>query len=483
MAGIVGSIKFRSESQPHAIAKDLYYLLYNSQNRGQASAKVITQMKNPGSEIYYYNNGVKYISLNNIEGENQLYCEFKNNGSVRELFNHKVLTDLYGDMGIGGVSNRKLETTASLPYRFKMVALCKDGYIMNHNEIKQFLESKDVPFKQESNESQIFTKLFHYHYLITKDGLDALKRCAEGYGDAPGIKGKYAAIAITDNTILAICNGRPLGYALFPDQIQITSESAGPWSIRDEMNASNFGNYWHDIKPGEILECSRNGTIRKTTFSNPLKMCSFEWAYFSRPDSNIHGKEVGAIHREIGKIMLPKIIETIKNGGGDIDSCVVVPVQSSGLWYAIGICESSNIPYIPALYLNKYNLKSFILDVQQDREMEVRLKHIPSVSMLKDKEVILVDDSIVRGTTMRIIIDLIKLKAEPKKVHVFAAFPEKRFNCPYVESKNDFLIADGKNAEEVAKLIHADTLTYGTHEVWISVLGPDSCYQCEQGWD
>ncbi len=480
MAGIVGSIKFRSETQPHAIAKDLYYLLYNSQNRGQASAKVITQMKNPSPEIYYYNNGVKYILINNSEGDNLLFCEYKNNGSVRELFNHKVLTDLYGDMGIGGVSNRKLDTSASLPYRFKMVALCKDGYIMNHKEIKKFLVKKDVPFKQESDESEIFTKLFHYHYLITKDSLEAMKLCAEGNEEAPGLKGKYAAIAITNDRILAISNGRPIGYALFPDQIQIASESAGPWSIRDEMNASTFTNYWHDLEPGVILECSRNGTVRRTTFSNPLKMCSFEWAYFSRPDSVIQGKEVGMVHRELGRVMLPKIMETIKNGGGDIDNCIVVPVQSSGLWYAIGICESSKLSYIPALYLNKYNLKSFILDVQQDREMEVRLKHIPSVSMLKGKEVILVDDSIVRGTTMRIIIDLIKLKGQPKKVHVFAAFPEKRYSCPYVETKKDELIATDKTLDEIAKSIHADTLTYGTHEAWISILGPDCCYQCEK---
>lgn len=480
MAGIVGTIKFESENKPHAVAKDIYYLIYNVQNRGQASAKVITQMKDPAPEIYFYNNGVKYIILTNGDDDKLLYCEYKNNGGVRELFNHKILTDLYGDLAIGGVSNRNLDTTASLPYRYKTSALCKDGYIINHKEIKDFLVKKDIPFKQESNESEILCKLFHYHYLTVKDGMEALRLCAEGDDESPKIVGKYAALVVCGDRILAICNGRPLGCAKFADQIFFASESAGPWSVRDDINSTNFSEYWHDIEPGTIMECSRNGIVRKTQFKESLKMCSFEWAYYSRPDSVIQGKEVGMVHRQIGKIMVPKIIENIKAKGGNIDNCVVVPVQSSGLWYSIGICESSNLQYIPALYLNKYSLKSYILDVQQDREMEVRLKHIPSVSMLKGKEVILVDDSIVRGTTMRIIVDLVRIKAQPTKIHIFAAYPPKRFECPYVETKKKSLIAAEHTEDEVAEYLHADSLTYGTHDVWVSILGEECCYQCEK---
>ena len=122
MAGIVGTIKFESENKP-CRGRGHLYLIYNVKNRGQASAKVITQMKDPAPEIYFYNNGVKYIILTNGDDDKLLYCEYKNNGGVRELFNHKILTDLYGDLAIGGVSNRNLDTTASLPYRYKTSTL------------------------------------------------------------------------------------------------------------------------------------------------------------------------------------------------------------------------------------------------------------------------------------------------------------------------------------------------------------------------
>ena len=436
-------------------------------------------MKNPSDLVYFYDGGVKYTPLTNAKSDSYLYAERKGNGVVRDIFGKKIIIDLYGEAGLGGVSNSSIFRSSSLPYRYKMVVLSKDGLIRNFKEIQGFLAQKNIPFKADSSEVEVFTKLFHYHFQHTGSGMEAMKRCANGNG-VPKIEGQYAVIALTPNSIVAASKGKPLGYFKRGDGAYFSSESAGPWSLSPEMTASNFSEIWKDILPGEIVEIFRDGTIKKDTFETSKKICSFEWAYFARPDSVIDGKEVGVIQMGIGKLLAPKVIENLKKNGSDLDNCFVAPVLASGEWYGIGLAEETNWNFIPALYKNKYSMKSFILDVQNDRDHEVMIKHIPSAHLLKGKEVILADDSIVRGTTMRRIIDNVRAKGEPKKIHVVIGYPEKKFACPYGTESDDSLVARDHSVEEIAKSIHADTLTYGTHEMWMQVLGDKYCTRCEK---
>lgn len=480
MAGIGGVIKFNVENELHGVAEDLYYLLFALQNRGQASAKTITQMKNPGENVYFYNDGVKYTTLSNCGGVHYLYTERKGDGSVRDLFDNKIITDLFGEVGVGAVSNKKEYKSDSLPYRYKIVAIGKDGWLENTETIKKYLAAKDVPFKSTHTEVETFAKLFHYHYMTTNNGLEAMRRCAEGYEDVPALKGSYAAIAVTPKGMVAIGNGKPLGIVKLKDKCYFSSESAGPWSLIREMNADNFSQYWEDIKPGNIISVDRSGVIDRTTFGTKNKICSFEWAYFARPDSVIYGKEVGWVRMQIGKQAVSSLKKNVNYAGGNFDNCIVVPALESGNWYGVGVHEATNLKMIPALHKDKYSLKSFILDVQADREREVTLKHIPSVVQMKDKEIILTEDSIVRGTTTKIIVQLLKQKAGVKKVHVIAGYPIKCFGCPYSPEGSKNLIAVDVNLEKVKETIKADSLTYGTHEMWESVLGPECCYACER---
>jgi amidophosphoribosyltransferase len=486
LAGIGGVIKFNMDSdghsmeQIHGVAKELYYILFGLQNRGQASGKMIIQLKNPSEQVYFYNNGCKYTSLSNIKGDNYLYVERKGDGAVRELFDTKIINDLFGDVGIGGVSNRKENHSASLPYRYKIVSVGKDGWIENTDSIKNFLIAKEVPFKTTHTEVEVFAKLFHFHFLDCGNPLEAMRRCAVGYEGAPALKGLYSAVATSPSGLVAISNGKPLGMIKLKDRVYFSSESAAPWSHIAEMNSDNFSQYWEDLKPGMIVQADRNGTVIRANFPTTYKICSFEWAYFARPDSVIHGKEVGAVRMEIARRLIPILKKNITYAGGNFDNCIVVPALESGNWYGIGISEATHLPLIPALHKDKYSLKSFILDMQADREREVSLKHIPSVTLLKGKEIILTEDSIVRGTTTRIIIQLLKEKGGAKKVHVIAGFPIKCYACAYSAEGSATLIANDAAVEAVRERIKADSLTYGTHEVWEAVLGPECCYSCER---
>lgn len=500
MAGICGVMRLDGAIDLESgISYEVYALLYGLQNRGQASAKIITQMKNPSENVYFYNGNIKYTPLSNIMADNLLYCEKKGDGAVREVFNNKVLLDLYGESGIGGVSNKESEESESLPYRFKMIVVGKDGWIENHQEIKEFLKNKKVPFKTETTEVEAYAKLFHYHYRRTNNGKDAMKLCAVGTDEAPKVKGSYSAIALTPKSIVCVGNGKPLGYLILKDRVYIASESAGPWSMAKEVNANNFNDYWKDLKPGEIIELYRDEINPQTGLSSYVydetslkqkrydyfqtdkRICSFEWAYFARPDSVIFGKEAGWVRKEIARLCAPTIMERVIKSGGTIENCIIAPVLESGNWYGVGMAEASKIPFIPALYKNKYALKSFILDYQENRDREVQLKHIPSVTLLKDKDVILMDDSIVRGTTMRVIVDLVREKGKPKRVHVCAGFPEKRYACIYGKESRGTLIAQELPLDEIRKKIHADSLTYGTDAMWKQVLGEEFCFACETG--
>jgi amidophosphoribosyltransferase len=481
MAGICGVIKLNSENVLHGIARDLYYLLFGLQNRGQASAKSITQMKNPSELVYFYNDGVKYTSLTNTIGNNFIYTERKGDGSVREIFDSKIINDLFGEVGLGGVSNRKEYKSASLPYRYKIMSLGKDGWIENVDQIKAYLADKDVPFKHSHTEVEAVVKLFHHHFLNCGDDVESMRRCAEGYEGAPALKGSYSAIATTPNGIVAIGNGKPLGMVQTKEKVYFSSESPGPWSIVKEMNANNFAQYWQDIKPGTIIAVNRDGTIKRINFNTKIKICSFEWAYFGRPDSVIYNKEISRVRMQIGRLLVPSLRKNITNVGGNFDECIVVPALESGNWYGVGISEATNLKFIPALHKDKYSLKSFILDLQEDREQEVSIKHIPSAMELKGKEIILSEDSIVRGTTTKIIVQLLKEKGGAKKVHVVAGYPVKCFACPYSSEGSNTLIASEMTVEKVKERIKADSLTYGTHEMWESTLGSDCCYSCE--WD
>jgi len=237
------------------------------------------------------------------------------------------------------------------------------------------------------------------------------------------------------------------------------------------------GSFIRDLKPGEIVELM-DDSIRSTTAFSPKNHahCMFEWVYFARPDSVLEGRLVYDVRREIGKTLAKE---------HPVEADVVVPVPDSGRAHALGYCEASGIPYGEGLMKNRYIERTFIMPQQEDREMSVVLKLNPIQPVVDGKRVVLADDSIVRGTTMRKIVQLLR-HAGAKEVHVRIGSPPIRAPCYFgIDMKTrDQFAATNRTVEQIAELITADTLGYISLEGLIKAIGrpsKDLCLGCLTG--
>ncbi|MDO9536686.1 MAG: amidophosphoribosyltransferase, partial [Thermoplasmata archaeon] len=237
------------------------------------------------------------------------------------------------------------------------------------------------------------------------------------------------------------------------------------------------GELLRDLKPGEIVEITEKGFVSHHLSVEEKKAhCMFEWIYFARPDSYIDEKLVYDVRRKVG-MQLAK--------DSPVNADFVVPVPDSGRAHAIGYSEKSGIPYAEGLIKNRYVQRTFIMPNQADRDSSIRLKLNPLKPVIEGKRIILVDDSIVRGTTMRQIVKIVK-KAGAKEVHL-------RIGCPPIVSpcylgidiKNrDEFVAHGRELDEIRNFIGADTLAYTSIENLISSIGKkreELCLGCLTG--
>jgi amidophosphoribosyltransferase len=481
MAGLCANICFDSNNTLNASSEDLEKILFFLQHRGQKSAKMLTLLHNPNENVYFYNNNVRYKMLVNTKYDHLLFSEKIGDGSIRDLFGAKVLSNLYGDFGIAAACEYPANKSDSLPYRYKMIATCKDGFIPNYDEIRAFLIKNKIPIDNSKGNIGLLSKLFHFNYFNSKNGLEAMKKCAEGSNDSPKIKGSYSMLALTPEGIIACNNGKPLGYMLLKDRVYFSSESPGPCNIAKEVNFNNFYTLWNEILPGNIVEIKKSGEIKNENFQTNNKICSFEYAYFARPESILSKNikdGVSKVREKIGASIAPKVLESLIADNEDLSSWNVVPVLSSGEWYALGLAEKIGIKYLPVISRDKNAKKSFNLLTQEEREKEVALKFIFPINELRDKNIILVDDSIVRGTTMKIVVDYLHVKSGVKKIYVVSGFPEKRNPCLFVPNKKDKLIAKDLNVEAIAKHIGVEKLFFGNIKDWMNVLYRNFCFDC-----
>jgi len=485
MCGIVGVLKFNQDFDIHSVSSELVDLLTYCQNRGQDSAKIITQLRNPSDNIYFYNNDVNYTNLSNILEDKVLYSEKKGIGLVDKIFDEKNINDLYGDMGIGAVRYATTGKAGVLnniqPMRYKNIVVCENGDINNFLEIKDFLKTKNYTFKTDSDVEAI-TKLFHYHFIKTNSGSLALKNCINGTNESPAMIGGYSVLALTQDSIVAGVDPnriRQLGYSLLEDEIIFSSENSGVFKFVDSINSQNYSSKWVDLGPGDIIEVFRDGRVLKDNAKKiSFSPCFFEWAYFSQESSIIDNKEVCTVRKKIGKLLAKEVKKNIFEAGfKSLENSIVVPVLSSGEWYALGFSNESGVPYLPVLFKNKYAFRTFIMDNQEARKRGVYLKHFPSMNIINGKDVILFDDSIVRGNTSQKIVDLFKYKAGANSVHFVSGVPPIKNKCYYGMDIKGNLPGKDKSISQIKELIGADTLTYGTIELWKQVLG-DCCFGC-----
>ena len=453
MCGIFGVYSLSREN----VAKKIYYGLFSLQHRGQEGAGIATS---DSYNIYSY----------------------KNIGLVTEVFNDEILQNLIGYIGIGHVrysttGGKCLENCQPFVVKssFGNIAIAHNGDLLNSEELRLELEKKGHIFTS-STDSEVIAQLLVRELLKTKDRVEAIQNTLKK------LVGAYSLLIMFNDKIFAIRDPwgfKPLCLGRDEDNIYVSSEDCA-------INTLD-AKFVRDLEPGEIVEIGEYINIYKIENEDIYNVelegervykkaatCMFEYVYFARPDSTIDGISVYKVRKNIGR-------ELAKEHPTDAD--IVSPIPDSGNTFALGYAEESKIPYYEGLMKNKYVGRTFILPSQNERELAVRLKLSPIRAVLEDKRVVLVDDSIVRGTTSRRIVELVR-KAGAKEVHLRIGCPKIISPCYYgidMPTKKE-LIASNKDLESIRKEIGADSLGYISLEGLIKAIGrKDLCLACLTG--
>lgn len=386
-----------------------------------------------------------------VSVDDKEFKRVKGEGLVTEVFNEKNLVTLTGDRAIGhvryatagggGIDNVQ-------PFLFRHYtgnfALAHNGNIVNSRELSKYLEHRGSLF-QSTSDSELLA------HLIKKESSE--KRRIHNIIDALNmIEGAFAFLILTANR-LYVCRDK---YGLRPVSI---GKLNGGYVVSSETCALDTvgAEFIRDVNAGEIVIIDDEGlhSVDYSHFKHHY-MCAMEYVYFSRPDSDIESVNVHAYRKESGKILYHE---------APVDADIVIGVPDSSLSAAIGYSEESGIPYEMGLVKSKYVGRTFIQPNQAMREQGVRLKLSAVRSIVKGKRVVMIDDSIVRGTTSRRIVRLLK-EAGATEVHVRIASPPLISPCFYgVDiSTYDELISAHKNVEEVRQYINADSLRFLSYE-------------------
>ena len=423
----------------------LYYGLHNLQHRGQEGGGIATFDEE--------GNDYRYRGL----------------GLLNEVFSSFDVKQLKGSLGIGSVkyanaSRGGLDNVQPLFFHHRSgdFAVASDGNVVNSKQLREFLEKHGTIF-QTDTDSEILAHLIKK--TSNEDRIDNITRALNM------MEGGFSFVIMTKNRIYA-CRDKygikPLCLGKLGDGYAVSSESCA-----FEIMGATF---IRDIRPGEIV-CLDSKGVRSTIYSRFFRhrMCGMEYIYFARPDSDIDGCNVHAYRKEAGRRLYREC---------PADADIVVGVPESSLSAAMGYAEESGIPYEMGLVKHKYVGRTFIEPVQAIRELGVKMKLSPVRSIVKGKRIVLVDDSIVRGTTSLKIVRLLR-EAGATEVHVRIASPMMRFTCHYGvdTSTPEELLCSHRTLEEARDAIGADSLGYLSPEsTRASAFGcADPCQACFTG--
>ena len=432
----------------HSEAANLTYLgLYALQHRGQEGSGICSS------------DGTK------------LYLE-KSLGLVAEIFNEKVLKNLPGHIAIG--HNRYSTTGASTienvqplmaTYSLGSIAIAHNGNLVDIENLKNKLE-KDGAIFQSTSDSEIIL-----HLIARAKSGELIERIASAVRQ---ISGAFSLLLMTEKELIAIRDPygiRPLCLGQIKDAYVVASETCA----FDLIGAT----YLRDIEPGEMLIIDENGLNSIKIFNSVKRAyCVFEFIYFARPDSYIFDHIcVNTVRKELGR-------QLAREHG--IDADLVIPVPDSGVPAALGYAEESGIPFEFGLIRNHYVGRTFIEPKQSIRHFGVKVKLNPVRDALKGKKVVVIDDSIVRGTTSKKIVKMIKELGGAKEVHLRISSPPTIGPCFYgidTPTRQE-LIASSHKIEEIKKYTTADTLGYLSIE-GLKKIVPNSdlycmaCFNCK----
>ncbi|MBY0083807.1 amidophosphoribosyltransferase [Brevibacillus sp. M2.1A] len=417
----------------HKEASQLTYLgLHALQHRGQESAGICAS----DGEKWYKHRGM---------------------GLVSEAFGKGDLEKFSGHIAIGHTryttaGSSKIENAQPLFFRYAQgsMAVAHNGNLVNAAVLRKELEAKGSIF-QTTSDTEVIAHLIARSE--SKDLPGAVKDALQY------IKGAYALLVMNENQLVIALdpNGlRPLSLGRLGDAITVASETCA----FDIIGAQ----YWRDVQPGELIVIDKNGiTESKHTETTQRSICTFEYIYFARPDSDIDGINVHMARKRLGKQLA---LESA------IDADVVTGVPDSSISAAIGFAEATGIPYEIGLIKNRYVGRTFIQPSQELRERAVYLKLSAVRKVVEGKRVVMIDDSIVRGTTSNRIVRMLR-EAGAKEVHVRISSPPVMNSCFYGidTSSREELIASTKSVEEIRQIIEADSLSFLSIEGMIDAIG------------
>jgi len=391
-------------------------------------------------------------------------------GYVADIFNERVLAELPGSAAIGHVrysTAGESRLSNAQPILIECVhgpiAVCHNGNLVNERELRQALSRQGAIF-QTSSDTEIFLHLFARSKAASVE--DAL---VEAVGQA---QGAFSLLFLTEDRLVAVRDAhgfRPLALGRLGDAWVVCSETCAMDLIGAE--------YVRDVEPGEMLVIGPDGLRSLRPFPPaPRAHCIFEHVYFARPDSLVFGESVNRVRTNLGRVLA-------RESGVPAD--VVVPVPDSGVCAAIGYAERSGIPIQFGLIRNHYVGRTFIEPRQSIRNFGVKVKLNPVRSILEGRRVVLVDDSIVRGTTSRKLVKMIKT-AGALEVHVRISCPPTISPCFYgIDTpRRAELIAATHTLEEIRKYIEADSLRYLSLDGLLDAVNShreDYCTSCYTG--
>ncbi|MGV8074414.1 MAG: amidophosphoribosyltransferase [Syntrophobacteraceae bacterium] len=403
-------------------AKVTYFGLYALQHRGQESAGIAVS---DGCQVR----------------------EYKHMGLVHEVFKEETLKALEGNLAIGHV--RYSTTGSSLLTNAQpfVVFLGNEYYGIGHNgnlvnalQLRQELEAGGAIF-QSTMDTEIIMHLMarDLRHGLEKALVNALSR----------IEGAYSLVMCTRDKLIGVRDPRgfrPLCLGKLNGSYVLASETCA----LDLVEAT----YIRDLEPGEVLIIDQTGLHSLHPFPKVRPAyCIFEFIYFARPDSNIFGQNVYLFRKRLGHLLAEE------NRGLTAD--LVMPFPDSGNYAALGFAEASHLPFEMGVIRNHYVGRTFIQPSQAMRDFSVRVKLNPVRELLRDKSVILIEDSIIRGTTTRTRINALR-QSGAKEVHMLVSCPPHRFPCPYgidFSTKGE-LVASSHTVDEIRQFIGLDSLNY-----------------------
>ncbi len=417
-------------------ARLTYFGLHALQHRGQEGAGILVN-----------NNG----KLNRHRGLGLVTEVFRDEKDLEELTGSSAIGHVrYATAGSANINNIQ-------PFQFEFhdgsLGLAHNGNLTNAQSLRCELEKSGAIFSSNSDTEILMHLIRRSHHP------EFIGRVKEALNT---VKGGFAYLIMTENSIVAALD--PNGFR----PLSIGKMSNGALVVASETCAFDVvGATWiQDVQPGEIIEINDDGIhVDQFTDSTNMTICSMEYIYFARPDSNIAGVNVHTARKRSGKILAQE---------AKIDADIVIGVPNSSLSAASGYAEESGLPYEMGLIKNQYVARTFIQPTQELREQGVRMKLSAVRGVVEGKRVIMVDDSIVRGTTSRRIVKLLK-DAGAAEVHVAIASPALKYPCFYgidIQDRDE-LIAATHTTDEIREAIGADSLTYLSQSGLVEAIGHD----------